>query len=232
MLALHAQRWITRGLPFGVLVIAALVLVPLARVVAIALPALEPIAPSPTPPPSAAAGAQTPLAPLFTPEVQRWSGKILAWARAFDLDPNLVATVMQIESCGDPEARSTRGALGLFQVMPFHFGAGEDPLDPETNARAGLAYLAEALRRAGGDVAQALAGYNGGHAVIGRPDRWSAETRRYVYWGVGIYADARQGRADSARLREWLAAGGRRLCAQAAQRRGTPQIGTPSAPRR
>lgn len=221
MLALHAQRWITRGLPFGVLVIAALVLTPLARVVAITLPALEPIAdlsPPAAPPPSAAA-----LAPLFTPEVQRWSAQIVAWARAFDLDPNLVATVMQIESCGDPEARSRSGALGLFQVMPFHFGAGEDPLDPETNARAGLAYLAEALRRAGGDIAQALAGYNGGHAVIGRPDRWSAETRRYVYWGVGIYADARRGRADSARLREWLEAGGRSLCAQAAQRISAPR---------
>lgn len=226
MLALHAQRWITRGLPFGVLVIAALVLTPLARVVAIALPALEPIAdlrPPAAPPPSAAAGAEAALAPLFTPEVQRWSAQIVAWARAFDLDPNLVATVMQIESCGDPEARSRSGALGLFQVMPFHFGAGEDPLDPETNARAGLAYLAEALRRAGGDIAQALAGYNGGHAVIGRPDRWSAETRRYVYWGVGIYADARRGRADSARLREWLEAGGRSLCAQAAQRISAPR---------
>jgi soluble lytic murein transglycosylase-like protein len=102
--------------------------------------------------------------------------------------------------------------------MPFHFKAGEDPLDPETNARAGLAYLAEALRKANGDVAQALAGYNGGHSVIGRPGRWSAETRRYVYWGLGIYEDARRGQAQSARLQEWLEAGGRSLCEQAARR--------------
>jgi len=155
---------------------------------------------------------------LFTPEVQRWSAQILAWAQAYHLDPNLIATVMQIESCGDPLARSPSGAIGLFQVMPFHFGAREDPWDPETNARAGLSYLAEAWRKAGGNVAQALAGYNGGHTVIGRPERWGAETRRYVYWGVGIYEDARRGAAQSARLQEWLEAGGRSLCEQAARR--------------
>lgn len=222
MLALNAQRWITRGLPFGVAVLATLLLTPLTGLVAAALnenPAVASLGAFPVPVSAPArpmeAGA---LAPLFTPEVQRWADRIQAWAQAHGLDPNLVATVIQIESCGDPLARSSSGAIGLFQVMPFHFGAREDPWDPETNARAGLAYLAEALRKAGGDVAQALAGYNGGHSVIGRPERWSAETRRYVYWGVGIYEDARRGLAQSPRLQEWLAAGGRSLCEQAARR--------------
>jgi len=218
MLTLEAQRWVTRGLPLGVAGLALLLLFPLAGVVAMALHPEEALAP----PPPIAAPAPPPevggLAPLFTPEVQRWSARIQAWARAYGLDPNLIATVMQIESCGDPQARSASGALGLFQVMPFHFGAGEDPLDPETNARAGLSYLAEALRKADGDLAQALAGYNGGHTVIGRPERWTAETRRYVYWGTGIYEDARRGAAQSERLQEWLAAGGRSLCEQAARR--------------
>jgi len=219
MQAIRAQRWVSQGLPLGVAILAASLLLPLAGVVALSLhpeetAVLERAARAPAPAPEAPEG----LAPLFTPEVQRWSDRIRAWARAYGLDPNLVATVMQIESCGDPQARSRSGALGLFQVMPFHFGIGEDPLDPETNARAGLAYLAEALRKAEGDVAHALAGYNGGHSVIGRPGRWSAETRRYVYWGLGIYEDARRGRAQSARLQEWLEAGGRSLCQQAAQR--------------
>lgn len=222
MLALEAQRWVTRGLPFGIAVLAALLLTPLARVVAVTLNPNEAVAsleraaaPISAPARPSEVGA---LAPLFTPEVQRWSAQILAWAQAYDLDPNLIATVMQIESCGDPLALSSSGAMGLFQVMPFHFGAREDPWDPETNARAGLSYLAEALRKANGDVAQALAGYNGGHTVIGRPERWAAETRRYVYWGVGIYEDARRGAAQSARLQEWLEAGGRSLCEQAARR--------------
>lgn len=222
MLMLEAQRWVTRGLPFGIAVLAALLLTPLAGLVAgtlnpsevvasverMAVPISNPSTPSET-------GG---LAPLFTPEVQRWSTRILTWAQVYNLDPNLIATVMQIESCGDPVARSSSGAIGLFQVMPFHFEAQEDPWDPETNARAGLSYLAEALRKAKGDVAQALAGYNGGHTVIGRPERWAAETRRYVYWGIGIYEDARRGAAQSTRLQEWLEAGGRKLCEQAARR--------------
>jgi soluble lytic murein transglycosylase-like protein len=156
------------------------------------------------------------LSPVFTPQVRAWEGHILVWAGEHGLDPNLVATVMQIESCGNPRAVSRSGAQGLFQVMPFHFSTGEDMQDPETNARRGLAYLAESLLQSNGDVRRALAGYNGGHGVIGMdPSQWPSETRRYSYWGEGIFADAVSGRADSARLEEWLAAGGWTLCLRA-----------------
>ncbi|MCS7252263.1 MAG: transglycosylase SLT domain-containing protein [Anaerolineae bacterium] len=218
MVTLEAQRWVMRSLPFSVAMLAALLLTPLAGIVAVTLNPNEAVASLERMAAPARPSERNILAPLFTPEVQRWSAQIWAWARAYDLDPDLIATVMQIESCGDPFALSSSGAIGLFQVMPFHFGAHENPWDPETNARAGLSYLAEALRRANGDVAQALAGYNGGHAVIRRPERWSAETRRYVYWGVGIYEDARRGATESDRLQEWLEAGGHRLCEQAARR--------------
>src|SRR5450759_1540101 len=55
------------------------------------------------------------ISPIFTPEVQFWAGRIQSWASAAGLDPNLAATVMQIESCGDPLALSRSGAMGLFQ---------------------------------------------------------------------------------------------------------------------
>src|SRR5450759_279142 len=55
------------------------------------------------------------ISSIFTPEVQFWAGRILSWASAAGLDPNLTATVMQIESCGDPLALSRSGAMGLFQ---------------------------------------------------------------------------------------------------------------------
>ena len=64
----------------------------------------------------------TRIASFFTPEIQYWESNILAWAEEKGLDPNLVATVMQIESCGDPLAESPAGAIGLFQVMPYHLG--------------------------------------------------------------------------------------------------------------
>lgn len=160
--------------------------------------------------------AAAPVAMLFTPSVRAWEGEIVRWSESFGLDPNLAATVMQIESCGNPHAISRSGAQGLFQVMPFHFSAGEDMQDPEINAQRGLVYLGESLIKSEGDIRLALAGYNGGHGVIHwDPTQWPAETRRYAYWGEGIYSDAAAGQASSPRLEEWLAAGGETLCEEA-----------------
>jgi soluble lytic murein transglycosylase-like protein len=165
--------------------------------------------------------AGTSLSPLFTPEVQHWHTQILHWANLHGLDPNLVATVMQIESCGNPQAISRAGARGLFQVMPFHFDVGEDTLDPDTNAARGMAYLAQALEKADDDVALALAAYNGGHGIIDKSwESWPAETQRYYRWGGGIYADVSSGLIESSTLQEWLAAGGTSLCVQAAAQLG------------
>jgi soluble lytic murein transglycosylase-like protein len=161
------------------------------------------------------------IAPLFTPEIQFWAGSITRWAAEHGVDPNLAATVMQIESCGNPSARSSAGAAGLFQVMPFHFLVSENSYDPETNALRGLDYLRRSLERAGNDARLALAGYNGGIGVIGRGEfSWAAETKRYAYWGSGIYADAAANQSESARLNEWLAAGGASLCRKARERLG------------
>ena len=164
------------------------------------------------------------IAPLFTPEVQYWAINITRWAAEHGLDPNLAATVMQIESCGHPDIRSSAGAAGLFQVMPFHFEAFESMTNPDTNALRGLDYLRRSLERAGGDPRLAFAGYNGGIGVIGRIESsWANETQRYAYWGSGIYADASQNLNESTRLNEWLKAGGASLCAKARSRLGISQ---------
>jgi soluble lytic murein transglycosylase-like protein len=161
------------------------------------------------------------LAPLFTPEVQYWAASIRSWAAQAGLDANLVATVMQIESCGNPSARSSAGAMGLFQVMPFHFYVLDDPYKPATNAARGLAYLKRSLVAAGQDARLALAGYNGGISVIARREStWAAETQRYVYWGGGIYSDALNRASASGRLQEWLSAGGAGMCRRAGQKLG------------
>jgi hypothetical protein len=156
---------------------------------------------------------------IFTPEIQYWSGSIEQWSQAAAVDANLVAVVMQIESCGDPSALSSAGALGLFQVMPYHFMTSENPFSPDTNATRGLEYLKRSLAAADGDAGLALAGYNGGIGLIATPKwEWPAETQRYSYWGTGIYADASNGASDSPSLAEWLAAGGETLCQTAKQR--------------
>lgn len=161
--------------------------------------------------------ASSSIAPLFTAEVDRWANDIGRWAAQYGLDPNLLATVMQIESCGDSTVASHAGAQGLFQVMPFHFAPGEVYTDPETNAKRSANFLNECLAWSNGDANLALACYNGGPSVLQRPfQNWPNETQRYYNWGSGIYADARSNLHESPTLQSWLNAGGSSLCNRAA----------------
>lgn len=160
------------------------------------------------------------LAAFFTPEIQFWAADLKRWSAENSVDVNLAATVMQIESCGNPDARSSSGAMGLFQVMPFHFLANENGYNTDTNALRGLDYLRRSMERANGDARLALAGYNGGIGVIGWAESaWPAETKRYVYWGA-MYNDAVQNASQSDRLEEWKRATGNSLCIKASQRLG------------
>ena len=155
------------------------------------------------------------IADFFTPEIKYWEEDILIWSKEYQLDPNLIATVMQIESCGYSRAVSSAGAKGLFQVMPVHFKKKEDPFQPDTNAQKGLTYLRKSLD-SGGNPRLALAGYNAGITRAKSPEEfWPNETQRYVYWGLQIYRDARVDKYHSARLDDWLSRGGAHLCRKA-----------------
>jgi hypothetical protein len=156
------------------------------------------------------------MATLFTPTVDYWASDIARWAQDNQVDLNLVATVMQIESCGHPSVTSSSNAQGLFQVMPFHFSSTENMVDPETNSQRGVGYLKTCLGYANGDAGRAMACYNGGPSVLQRDmSTWPAETQRYYRWGTGIYNDAQQLRSDSGTLNDWLNAGGAALCQRA-----------------
>ncbi len=161
------------------------------------------------------------IAPFFTPEVAHWQDSIVRWAADYNLDPGLVATIIQIESCGDPNALSPAGAQGLMQVMPQHFAAEQDPLDPETNVRRGLDILTECLTspyNTRQDVGLAFACYNAGPSVfVTAWDYWPQQARDYYIWGTNIYNDAVSGAASSAMLERWLEAGGQSLCLAARQ---------------
>lgn len=161
------------------------------------------------------------LSPIFMPSVQYWKDNLITWASDENLDPNLAATVMQIESCGNPNAHSGAGAMGLFQVMPFHFEANEKPYNPDTNALRGLGYLADGMAASGGHAGLALAGYNGGLGIINRSyEDWPYETQRYYRWGSGIYREASSGWESSPTLSAWLSAGGQSLCTSAEEALG------------
>jgi soluble lytic murein transglycosylase-like protein len=161
------------------------------------------------------------IAPLFTDEIDYWRDDIARWSKQFDVDPNMLATIMQIESCGHPNISSYAGAQGLFQVMPFHFADGENQIDPDTNAMRGANFIRQCTEWTNGDLGLALACYNGGPSIIKKAfNAWSDQTQRYYKWGTGIYADAIMGSERSTTLDAWLNAGGSGLCSLAANEIG------------
>lgn len=70
-------------------------------------------------------------------------------AKEQGIDPDTLEAIMMLESSGDAKAQSSAGAMGLMQVMPFHFRAGEDPWDPATNIRVGARVFAAGYKRYG-----------------------------------------------------------------------------------
>ena len=58
------------------------------------------------------------LSPFFPPAIQQWKKEIENQARINDIDANMIASVILMESGGDALAYSSCGAVGLMQVMP------------------------------------------------------------------------------------------------------------------
>jgi hypothetical protein len=109
-----------------------------------------------------------------------WSAHIREAARRFAIPERLLRAVMHVESAGDVHAMSSKGAMGLMQIMPgtweelrIKHHLGDDPYQPRDNILAGAAYLREMLDRFGGNGF--LAAYNAGparyqkHLLTGRP---------------------------------------------------------------
>jgi len=89
------------------------------------------------------------------------------YAAHYNVPPELIAAFIDVESCWNPRAFSSKGALGLMQLMPAtaeRFGA-RDPFDPEQNIAAGTRYLTTLMWEFHGDMRLVAAAYYAG-------DRW------------------------------------------------------------
>jgi soluble lytic murein transglycosylase-like protein len=96
----------------------------------------------------------------------------------------LVRAIVDQESAGKPCAVSSKGAMGLMQIMPDLASDMKvaDPFDPEQNLRAGIKYLVQLTSRYRGDLPRILAAYNAGPARVDslKPIPEIPETQDYV----------------------------------------------------
>jgi soluble lytic murein transglycosylase len=140
-----------------------------------------------------------------------YSDYINKYSSRFDIDPSLVKAIMKKESNLNPNAISSKGAVGLMQIMPktgldmaiqlnIMNYSNTNLKDIETNIMFGTYYIKKLLDYYNNDLVLSLAAYNAG---IGNIDNWQnkidfgtkmtiddipfKETRYYVKSVVLIY---------------------------------------------
>lgn len=130
-------------------------------------------------------------------------------ARAHNVDPLLVHSIIKVESNYNVHAVSSKGAEGLMQLIPStaRMLGVTDSFDPQQNIEAGVKYL-KYLQDLYKDDRLALAAYNAGPGAVDKYiDKYKgtynsippyAETQNYVYQVGKRYGEARKA-ADAAK---------------------------------
>lgn len=130
--------------------------------------------------------------PHLPPEqASRIAGAVLASSDRYRVDPRLVVAMVGVESEFKPRLRSSKGALGLGQLMPETVRDLQvaDPFDPDQNLDGAVRYLKRHLVTFRGRHPLALAAYNAGGGAV---RKWHGippyrETHAYVRHVLHLY---------------------------------------------
>ena len=109
---------------------------------------------------------------------------VLRIAAEHSLSPQLIHSVIKVESNYNAHAISNKGALGLMQLIPAtarRFGVS-DAFNPVENIQGGARYLRYLLDLYSGNYPLALAAYNAGEGAVARYGGVPpfAETQNYL----------------------------------------------------
>ena len=123
---------------------------------------------------------------------------------AYRMSPALVRAVIEAESAYDPNAVSSKGAMGLMQLMPEMAWSLNvaNPYDPKQNIAGGVRHLRYLLDRFGGNLELALAAYHAGETRVSRESRIPriSETQQYVRKVIRFYQSFSRDGGGSDRL--------------------------------
>ncbi|MFI5412895.1 MAG: lytic transglycosylase domain-containing protein [Candidatus Micrarchaeales archaeon] len=113
------------------------------------------------------------------PKDELW-GMILKASNRHQVNPVLIAAVIQSESWGDPTLIGSKGEIGLMQLKRSSTKyTREQLLDPQTNIYAGTVVLKENLNRSK-NLDMALALYNVGDEKVGKHGGIPKFARPYI----------------------------------------------------
>ena len=125
-----------------------------------------------------------PVKPAALGANAHFSEFIQSASQRFNVDADLISSVIAIESNYNPQAVSRKNARGLMQLIPgtaSRLGV-RNIFDPRENIDAGTRYLGELLHRYDNDLILALAAYNAGPQRVQKYGRVPPfpETQSYV----------------------------------------------------
>ena len=116
---------------------------------------------------------------------------IVSVAQEHRVPPELVHSIINAESNYDTWAISSKGAMGLMQLMPVTATQYKvmNVFDPRQNIQGGVKYLVDLIKLYDGDTQRVLAAYNAGQEAIKRyggipPYR---ETKNYIKKVMAAY---------------------------------------------